>query len=442
MTYSGYNQGYSSVEEGEGTGTGPGSGVDYPGYNQGYGGGAVIAPGDPVDPTTPTPPPLIFLPPPRELRLGHSPALELRVLSNNEYDVWLPDYRNAGFNSDLLAAGALAFDYPAKAKFAERLTHNAQIAVLIDGVEPVNGRFFYKESGGDRVLEGEAWRSRNCPSFRASLKDVLLGPSVGSSTSIDFNLLNLSPGAMFLYVLNNARARNPTALSWIGAAKFSSAVDTSNTAWPQKVDVTFPVGTSLLAVVEWLETAGLAEFEFEANRPCLYVPEKHGLDLTATVDLVSGRELLEQPFQESSLDLCTAVLVRGDDGSCQWVTDAAAIAAYGYRETSISISGVNTLTTLAAIGRQYLKLHGTPRYSRTYRATSIAVASNVPFIDYQPGDWINVSDGEETSSERVRLMSAQWSDSGVMTANITVNDFLGEAEMDFEKRINRATLAA
>lgn len=382
-------------------------------------------------------------------------AVELRVIeTNGSYGEILPDWSDLTFSQDLLQAGALTFRYPLSGRNVSYLKHGVVLAVLMDGLEPINGRFTYFEGEGSRILDADGLQSSyGCTSNITRFDKCRLAPAFGSVFADEdmFKWTDKTVGWMVNEAIINSRSRsnqfsaNP---SWYEhPLSFTSTSDSMGYSWPTTYDARFEPGRSVNEVIEWVTSNGFGEAYMDKRVLKLVQPERNGRDLSEgnnQVVLQTGRDFLEASYQTSSRDLITALLVMGENNSCVWVTDEAAIAKYGYREDILSISNASTKTTLEAAGRAYLATRNEPRNSYTYSVSALYLeqsgGTRRPFIDYQVGDSILILDGVETSVQRLRLLSATWPNSRAATINITVNDYFSEREEQFERRLNRLGL--
>lgn len=382
-------------------------------------------------------------------------AVELRqVTPDGDYGEILPDWSDLTFSQDLLNPGALTFNYPLDGRNAEVLRHNTVLTCLLDGQEPMNGRFTYSEGQGSRLGDSgeQNMASFGCSSTIDRFKNMLLAPAFGSVFADEnmFDFKNKTAGWLVTNAINNAMSRgnqlsgNPQEWLTHPITTFDEVYDSAGKMWPTTYDVKFPPGTKVQGVFDWVVGRGFAEPQMVGKELRLYSPENNGRNLTTgskpTV-LQTGRDLIEATYQTTSKDLVNALLVLGDDNTCVWVYDQDSINQFGYREDTLTVGNASSVSTLTAAGNVYLSTRKIPRYSYTYSVGALYLesVSSVarPFIDYQVGDSILILDGVFTSVQRLRLLSATWPSSRSATVNLTVNDFFAERDVEFDRRITR-----
>lgn len=387
-------------------------------------------------------------------------ALELRVLAGPDFTEngeILANWSDLTFSQDLIDPGTLDFTYPVIGTNADLLVHGVQLVVLLDGVEPINGRFTYFEGTGSRIQDAEGLKSTyHCPSNLGRLSEMMVAPAFGSEFADPdaFAMTDATPGQIMLTAIDNSMSRS-VALGatspWLThpVITFTATHDSTGAPWSATYDYTPSPGSSCADILSWLTEHGFAEAYLLGKDLYLVAPENNGTDYAqgdSPITLISGQSLTEAGYQTSSTDLATAVLVVGDDNTCAWVYDTEAIATYGYREKLFSVQGASTQGTLIAAGQAYLDLHKVPRYSYTYAVGSqyLDTPSGLPrpFVDFRVGDTVLTMDGEATSPERVRLLSATWSESSTAQVAISVNDFFAEREVEFDRRLTRLELGS
>jgi hypothetical protein len=383
-------------------------------------------------------------------------AIELRQITNaGTYGEIFPDWSDLTFSQDLLEPGTLTFDYPIDGANSELLQHGAILAVLIDGVEPINGRFVYDEGKGSRVASSDdPISSYGCSGVLNLGSKMSLAPAIGSTVFTEdlFQFLDKTPGYLVNQVLLNTYSRANVLASmpsWITypTTAFTDVNDSSGAAWPQTIDVTYQSGDSLLDVLTWLTTNGFAEPYMDKRDLKLFNPTNNGTNLSLGSNptvFATGRDFEEATYQTTSKELINSLFVVGDNNACAWVQDAASAAQYGYREGKMTVSNATEQATLIAAGTAFLNLHKIPRWSYTYSVPALYLdetneyhPSHRPFVDFRVGDSVLIMDGLSSSVQRIRLMSATWPSSRSSTVNLSVNDLFGERDVELERRLSR-----
>ena len=405
-------------------------------------------------------------------------AVELRLLdAAGNYSEILPDWADLTFSQDLLDPGILSFTYPTpkpncpaitnptavctcQGRNAHLLVHGVQMCVLLDGVEPLNARFYYNEGTGSRIVESDG----STATFKASSSlerfgTFAFGPAFTSQDSAPtdpyYVFTNKFPGEIAITAINNAMARcnqKTTGVNWLThpITSFTTTKDSFGTNWPQAIDVTFEPGSTVREVIEWLTENGWAEPSFKGRSFQLFQPSTNGTDRSIgsnPVVLLNGRDFTEASYQTASNELVNALLVLGDNNKCSWRLNQASIDKYGYREGILKVSGVSTVAHLSTIGDWYLTTHKDPRWAYSYAVSAMYLEQSTaaplrrPFLDYQVGDSILILDGVATFSTRLRLLSATWASARAASVQLTVNDWFAEAEVEMARRMRQAGIS-
>lgn len=383
-------------------------------------------------------------------------GVELRTIdSAGNWGEVLPDWSEMLFNQDLTTSSGLTFNYPRRGRNAGYLTHGQQFAIILDDFEPINARFTYFEDSGSNTPGDGGSVQYGLKSNIARADKLMLAPAVGSTVADEnmFAWVNKSAGNILLTALNNAMSR-AAAFGSVGSivpwltypvpGPLSNTLDSSGFAWPATYDVTFQPGrTSVTSVIEWLRDAGFAECYMDGKVLKVLHPSRNGSDLTVGADPVviqTGKDLTEATVQSSSLELTNALLVMGENNSCAWVSDAASVAAYGYREGTLDVGNASQQSTLLAAGNAALAIAKNPRYAYTYQMGAQYLDSSVnkrPFVDYRVGDKVLIFDGPSPRVERIRMLSASWPNSSTPTVQVSVNDRFAEEAEEFDRRLKR-----
>lgn len=206
------------------------------------------------------------------------------------------------------------------------------------------------------------------------------------------------PAIILWTLIREAQQRGVSRLDSISRS-FTDALDSSGKAWATENDAAIPVGTDLLNVLDFTVDLGI-DWGIDPESMRLQAWEQRGQDLSATVRLNIGRELLGyQTSEERSLK--TAALVRTKDG---WTESRNNVATYGRRETLIQVDRTRSEKTGATIARKMLQRLGKRRVVAQKVDVRATPEAN-PYFTFGVGDIIGVPSPTGRGSSRVRVLS-------------------------------------
>lgn len=227
--------------------------------------------------------------------------------------------------------------------------------------------------------------------------------------------MNAYAGGVMVRMLEEAKERGCFSfVTW----DFSRTADSNGDPWTSDTAITdlrIPVGTDLLSVVGMLRQLGLTfvmDTDFVLHA---YESSGYGTDVSATVSFertVNLAETVEHDVIASPAR--STVLVkgtRGDNGATAWIEadSAAGLAEVKRRKEGFIDAGSTTGTaSLTTIGLDdiYQKL----RLRRGPAALPVVDGTLAPFVDYSPGDTVNVYVNGTWNNEHLRLTGIQISD--------------------------------
>lgn len=186
----------------------------------------------------------------------------------------------------------------------------------------------------------------------------------------------MTPGKILDVLLSEAQARGCfPSLSW----SFDPFFDSDGVAWPNEIDVSFPVGTSLLDVVRKLVDEHALDVSFSPATVTLHAYVSRG-GPSATVVAV-GTNVNRLGFTKSPPGPNT---VLGRTAGGEWVetSDGVAAAAWGRREASLSLGSAPTDEAAARQTAAFLDDHSDPVEAITDLQLEVAR----PYVDYDVGD--------------------------------------------------------
>lgn len=396
---------------------------------------------------------------------GGTTAVELRMLTpEGDWGPMLPHWKDLEFSQ----GESISFSYPSTGANFDLLTGDRPyVVVLVAGQEPQDMRFKVVADSGAST-SGDTMEHRFGGTATVKLFDkMLVAPAYGSTSNSPFTYTDKTAGHIVRELINNYMSRavggpntpfdpadplntgyhaTPHWLQWPNNS-WTDTVDSNGQAWGYTIDHTVEGGTTIAQVLEQLSQLGHAEITMEGKLLRVLTPESNTRDLTDSVVLHAGKDLLTATYDRSKENLVTGVLVLGADNACKWVTAPQSVVdAYGYTESTLSVNAV-TQATMEAAGRAWLGVRQIPRYSYSYSAVSVnkfdphkqrMLAAPIPFVDYRRGDKVLVSDALGVTAQRIMLLSGSASDSAeAIEVAVTVNDFFDDREVEFDKRLKR-----
>lgn len=341
---------------------------------------------------------------------------------------------------------ALSFAYPSVGPKVTKLGQPIEVAVEVsnDGqtyAEPDNSRFLYLRDGRDSVRADSPW-DVECLAYLNRLKKALI-PFTGLDSTGRRNFTNQKVGAILNTLLTEAQARGAlTGMTW----NFTATTDSAGVPWANSQTVAYEAGKDFLAIVmEWVQL-GLADVVTRGRQLRLYNPGGGSVDTTVAtspVTLRRGRDITEAPFRRTWENLADKAFVRGDSGINTTRTAAGALTPWGTQEAFVSAGGVQSPTTLAALGDAALSLTSQARTEYTY---GLAFTTNParPFREYNPGDWVyGVTNGAAPPERmRVRQITLTADTSSRVGGSVVLNDRFTESDIVQQRRLEALTSGA
>jgi hypothetical protein len=194
--------------------------------------------------------------------------------------------------------------------------------------------------------------------------------------------------AIFLKLLQEAKLHT-TALAGLDAltADFTNALDSNGDPWPDIQDAkAFQIGTPLGEATAQLEELGFHLRVLPDMTVQAFIEQ--GTDVSATVELTAGVNLLGLTYQGSPVE-ATTLLYRG---ATTWglLSDTTGVATYGnrYKQVTLGTSQSYRQALNAAAGT--LPDMAEPKY--VYTARFRAVDGAVPWLDFGVGDTVSSLD--------------------------------------------------
>lgn len=361
----------------------------------------------------------------------------------------LPDHTGLTTQVALNAPGTLVCDYPLNGAHADLLDQDvAYLAVVVNGVESPDW-FLLDDDGDDEQNEaGDARPLRiGARGLLALLEHAQVYPKAhapgASVNGMDPHhaFVASTPGTIVKTLIDRAKARGcfPD-LTY----DFTATVDSAGTPWPKTYDVTYDAGLNYLTVVQAMSDNGQADVRMSGFTLQLYVPETElGKDLTGSVLLRLGQQVLEAPRKRSRRGIISHLLGIGDGTNMVEVSDATTQSKYGRREGNATDGRMTTNGSLTDLANETLKQHTDAKEGFTLQLALDAPPGEtwpVPGVDYSVGhkiayDQRRLADGS-FEALRVRTLTWAWgSPTEPPTCSIEVNDLFVEANIRLQRRV-------
>lgn len=203
-----------------------------------------------------------------------------------------------------------------------------------------------------------------------------------STTSFKVKGYGSAPGwfaaSILKKLVNEGKARLVDGFSAINFG-FNDSVDSNGDPWTTRQDRSFTIGTDLLDVCAQLTEQDLdVDLDHDLVLQA-WLPGGRGTDRTATVRLEPGKALLQAEARKASSRIRNRALVRHRVG---WVeaVDAASHAAYGRRETGISLGGTQSDDQANAAAAAAFEHVSVPEI--TVPVTITSAAGPQPYADF------------------------------------------------------------
>ena len=346
-------------------------------------------------------------------------------------------------------SGSLTFDYAAGAVGGDittrALTDGTEIAVEVsDGgewTEPPSMRYLVIKREGDQT-DPSGTVTFACVSYGWLLNKIRNLNTDAVQTDGDNKgqrpFLSANAGTIIKTFLQENSERGGAAANI--DAGFDTGKDSSGTAWRRVQTLYYSTGVTLKtamdsmvqgAVIDW-DTQGRALRVWNADST------QRSRDLSQKVIVQLARDVTSGPFEETIEDTASHILVTGDNGLVFTEDNPATPSPWGKWESYVSQGGVSDEGTARAFMQATLEQASRVRGSYT-RGLLVSDANHLPFIDYQPGDWITaptVNHGEKVRVRQLKLSLDNTNGAQKITCSVTLNDALTDPDVRQNKKLN------
>lgn len=307
-----------------------------------------------------------------------------------------------------------------------------QIAVMLDarngsGYQEV-WRGIYEQDTYDPTNFNQAQVTAQGRSMVSLLSYALVYPQAGvGSTTTSWSFTGESPGGVMEILLTAAQARGwAPGISW----SFTSGQDSSGNAWANAITNAYSAGTDLMSLLTSLAQGGLCDFNMTGSVLNMYNPNTTlGVDLSSTVFLRRGRDIVTAPQSRDRTQIGTAMLAIGDNG-LNIEVNSTTYGALGRYEVTMQQSGVTDAATLTSYATLALSAIDDEQVSVVpVYAVNPGNGTPVPWVNYKPGNYISVDLNGTTIKYRANQLAIQCGPGGPTMVQPTLNDVFYSREI-------------
>lgn len=346
-------------------------------------------------------------------------------------------------------SGSLTFDYAAGAVGGDittrALTDGTEIAVEVsDGgewTEPPSMRYLVIKREGDQT-DPTGTVTFACVSYGWLLNKIRNLNTDAVETDGDNKgqrpFLSANAGTIIRTFLQENADRGGAA-NHIGVG-FDTGKDSSGTAWSRVQTLYYSIGITLKTAMDSMVQAAVIDWDTNGRTLRVWNADnaQRSRDLSREVVVQLARDVTSGPFEETIEDTASHILVTGDNGLVFTEDNPATPAPWGKWESYVSQGGVSDEGTAKAFMQSTLEQASRVRGSYT-RGLLVSDANHLPFIDYQPGDWITaptVNHGEKVRVRQLKLNLDNTNGAQKITCSVTLNDALTDPDVRQNKKLN------
>lgn len=346
-------------------------------------------------------------------------------------------------------SGSLTFDYAAGAVGGDittrALTAGTEIAVEVsDGgewVEPPSMRYLVIKREGDQT-DPTGTVTFTCVSYGWLLNKIRNLNTDAVQTDGDNKgkrpFLSANAGTIIKTLLQENSERGGAAANI--DASFDTGKDSSGTAWRRAQTLYYSIGITLKTAMDSMVQGAVIDWDTQGRTLRVWNADSthRSRDLSREVIVQLARDVTSGPFEETIEDTASHILVTGDNGLVFTEDNPATPAPWGKWESYVSQGGVSDEGTAKAFMQATLEQASRVRGSYT-RGLLVSDANHLPFIDYQPGDWITaptVNHGEKVRVRQLKLNLDNTNGAQKITCSVTLNDALTDPDVRQNKKLN------
>ena len=351
----------------------------------------------------------------------------------------LPDALAGTFTCPRQATPSLTLSYPngGQGVRGELLDSAVEIAVELcyDGQtwhEPYNARFVNLSSEWNLVDDGTEHRRADLIHIGHRLEGALVWdvPFAASDKDGKYRFRDRNAGEILRTVWDAAVKRG-----W-GAGltlDVSTSADSAGQRWALITTIAFDPSVSIKSILDSLMNMGMLDYRWRGRTLQVYNPDaalkRENLDVVWRL----GAGTKSAPEKLDWSQLCTHVLVKGDEGKTWTFPNPEAPAGTPRTEKVVDAGGVTLETTARRVADLTLKTGATPaaEVKREWEADDLQW---LPFEDYTLGDWIQVERGNGLERMRVTQISISVTENGRCQGHTTFGTMLDDVLSRLAKR--------
>nr|DAN49232.1 MAG TPA: FN3 [Caudoviricetes sp.] len=351
----------------------------------------------------------------------------------------LPDALAGTFTCPRQATPSLTLSYPNgdQGVRGELLDSSVEIAVELcyDGQtwhEPYNARFVNLSSEWNLVDDGTEHRKADLIHIGHRLEGALVWnvPLASMDKDGKYKFTSRNAGEILRTVWDAAVKRG-----W-GAGltlDVSTAVDSAGQGWAFQTTIAFDPSVSIKSILDTLTNMGMIDYRWRGRTLQVYNADSALKRENSTVVWRLGAGTSSAPEKLDWSQLCTHVLVKGDDGRTWTFPNPEAPAGMPRTEKVVSAGGVELEATARRVADLTLKTGATPaaEVKREWEADDLQW---LPFEDYGLGDWIQVERGKGLERMRVTQISISVTENGRCQGHTTFGTMLDDILSRLAKR--------
>ena len=351
----------------------------------------------------------------------------------------LPDALAGTFTCPRQATPSLTLSYPNgdQGVRGELLDSSVEIAVELcyDGQtwhEPYNARFVNLSSEWNLVDDGTEHRKADLIHIGHRLEGALVWnvPIASQDKDGKYKFTSRNAGEILRTVWDAAVKRG-----W-GAGltlDVSTSTDSAGQGWAFQTTIAFDPSVSIKSILDTLTNMGMVDYRWRGRTLQVYNADSALKRENSAVVWRLSSGTTSAPEKLDWSQLCTHVLVKGDDGRTWTFPNPEAPAGMPRTEKVVSAGGVELEATARRVADLTFKTGATPaaEVKREWEADDLQW---LPFDDYLLGDWIQVERGKGLERMRVTQISISVTENGRCQGHTTFGTMLDDILSRLAKR--------
>lgn len=298
--------------------------------------------------------------------------------------------------------------------------------------EPYNARFINLSSEWNLVDEGTEHRRADLIHIGHRLEGALVWAVPIQSRDKDGK-----------YKFNSRNAGEILRTIWDAAVKrgwgeglsldVGTHTDSAGQGWALQTTIAFDPTVSLKSILDTLTNMGMVDYRWRGRTLQVYNADSVLQRENSSVVWRLGAGTSSAPEKLDWSQLCTHVLVKGDEGKTWTFPNPEAPAGIPRTEKVVNAGGVELEATARRVANLTMKTGATPaaEVKREWEADDLQW---LPFEDYSLGDWIKVERGKGLERMRVTQISISVTENGRCQGHTTFGTMLDDVLSRLAKR--------